>query len=160
MRKQPGAVSPLLPFTRISTGGRAGGGGGSKPNSHAFGETISQPVSLSAVASNWSPRWALLSACSTVKCPKQSFLKQNKPFEAEVTPDVISEAVHLKVCYQLFVPGSTSDFSFRCDGSRKLDRYWLHLKQDFLFLSSRASGVLYPGRSQGEAPLPLPGVAT
>lgn len=62
------------------------------------------------------PRRALLSH-HTVKCPKQSFFKENKSLETEVTPEAISEEVHLKVCYQLFVPGSASDFSFRCDGS-------------------------------------------
>lgn len=63
------------------------------------------------------PHRVLLSQHHTVKCPKQSFFKENKSLETEVTPEVISEEVHLKVCYQLFVPGSASDFSFRCDGS-------------------------------------------
>lgn len=63
------------------------------------------------------PHRVSLSQHHTVKCPKQSFFKENKSLETEVTLEVISEEVHLKVCYQLFVPGSVSDFSFRCDGS-------------------------------------------
>lgn len=63
------------------------------------------------------PCRALLSQHHMVKCPKQSFFKENKSLETEVTSEAISEEVHLKVCYQLFVPGSASDFSFRCDGS-------------------------------------------
>lgn len=74
-----------------------------------------------------------------------------------MTLEVISEEVHLEVSYQLFVPGSASDFSFRCDGSWKLDRYRLHLKQDFPFLPSRAAGVLAPAGSLGRDPWPVGG---
>lgn len=41
------------------------------------------------------------------------FFKENKSFETEVTLVVISEEVHLSLCYQLSMAARASDFSFR-----------------------------------------------
>lgn len=49
-----------------------------------------------------------------ITCPRQFFFfKENKSFETEVTLVVISEEVHLSLCYQLSMAARASDFSFR-----------------------------------------------